>query len=604
MRRKKTRSPKPVAKTLIPATNTPPQINPTVKRRMTPIGLIVMVIVTVVLDIILWQVYINTEDATVATASFWVMVIFTGIMSLQIIYYLIKYGIKLLAWLFKKGLQKPLIVLPIVFVLFIVVLLGIYFFKKAEFTRDQYLLDLIHDQMSSAGYLKSVGDSIVILNKPVLGWGSIKIKEVGTEAQNNLFDISSEVQGTKLEGYYYSTLTWLLEIETGTTDKESWAKVISLPPEFTISLNDQDLEMAIKKSIKTVMDLKEFSELAISKNDKEAMRFIAARLLTQLNWLENLAYSEDAGFFAEGIGISTVHAAESRVIRNCGFLACKKLPNLNKLVRGVWSSAHNYSVGEPSTISTTEAWTGLENGLPDAGIPLGGAGLQIGPDQKTMISPRSEEFYANCRTRGGTIGGTGGVKTRLPTTESGETCWMDGGKCWDFLTYSGGRYKGGENNCEEMGLVPRPNVINIALAEVEVLKDNLSLDNLTGIFTNIISNKWDGEYNAKFSGTACSGFEQNPYFNANTFLASYINHYSQIVVSGNRVQGFETGGYIDESGQTITGITVSESGTSATLRMDLQFSGSDQARTVSGMFYITMSLPGSNIRCSSNISGT
>jgi hypothetical protein len=31
------------------------------------------------------------------------------------------------------------------------------------------------------------------------------------------------------------------------------------------------------------------------------------------------------------------------------------------------------------------------------------------------------------------IGGTGGVKAGLPTTEEGYTCWYENRDCWDFI---------------------------------------------------------------------------------------------------------------------------------------------------------------------------
>ena len=592
-----------------PVTTTPIPV----KQKMTPKSYISMVIFTLVFDIFLWILsrVINDKDST--TIMIFIIVVFTLIMAPGIIYYTIKYSVKLIILILKKGFAKPKVFFPALAGGILIVFLVVFFIRRTEFSRTQYSLDLIQDQISSAAYIKSIGDSIVISNKPVpAGWDSSKIKASAIDSENNLFDIYQSIKGTKIENYYFSALSWLLDIENGTADKTTWKTVSNQPFEFYISLNDQDLNMAIEKSLTSIMNLKEFGELAVLNNDKQAMRTVDARLFVQLNWLENLSYAEDSGFWADGNNIlQTAHAAGIRTTRICpeSYMGCRRLPQIIPLVRGVWQSAHNYTVGEPSAVSTTETWTNLEAVLPDAGVPLGGAGLQVGPDEKRNISPRMEQFYAECKVKGGIVGGSGGVMTRLPTTESGTQCWSDNGNCWDLLTYSGARYKGGGNNCEELGLVPRPNIIDLANTEIVNFQDelqgnldNISLDDFTNFFSNIISNKWDGTYNVKFSGAACSGFQQTKYFNANSYLANYMNTYSQIVVSGNTVQGFQSGGYIGTDGKTTETISVSASGTSSSLRMDLQFAG-EQTQSVTGMFYLSVSIPGSNIKCSAHISG-
>jgi hypothetical protein len=71
-------------------------------------------------------------------------------------------------------------------------------------------------------------------------------------------------------------------------------------------------------------------------------------------------------------------------------------------------------------------------------------------------SPRVQAFINSCEARGSFVGGANQNKGRLPTTELGYHCnYKDGvNNCWDFLTYSGGRYMGGDVGCREKNLVP------------------------------------------------------------------------------------------------------------------------------------------------------
>jgi len=57
---------------------------------------------------------------------------------------------------------------------------------------------------------------------------------------------------------------------------------------------------------------------------------------------------------------------------------------------------------------------------------------------------------------GGIVGGANQDKGRLPTTEAGYHCNYQQGanNCWDYLTYSGGRFMGGDVGCREKNLIP------------------------------------------------------------------------------------------------------------------------------------------------------
>lgn len=110
-------------------------------------------------------------------------------------------------------------------------------------------------------------------------------------------------------------------------------------------------------------------------------------------------------------------------------------------------------------VGTPPSWLTIAGGQAIEGA---NQGVTVGADVLTpRISPRLQIFYNQCQARGGIVGGAGTVKARLPTTESGYTCvykfnspnWGEN-PCWDFLTYSGGRYLGGNTGCPEWNLTP------------------------------------------------------------------------------------------------------------------------------------------------------
>ncbi len=96
----------------------------------------------------------------------------------------------------------------------------------------------------------------------------------------------------------------------------------------------------------------------------------------------------------------------------------------------------------PPPISTTEPTQNLE-----------GTGVTQGDPDTYEVPEDVQAFFDECTAKGGVIGGTGGVKAGLPTTEEGYTCWYENRDCWDFLTYSRERYMGGNPGCPTAGLV-------------------------------------------------------------------------------------------------------------------------------------------------------
>lgn len=127
---------------------------------------------------------------------------------------------------------------------------------------------------------------------------------------------------------------------------------------------------------------------------------------------------------------------------------------------------------------------------------LDGAGITVGESTTNSAghSHSVQAFYDACSTKGGVVGGAGTVKSGLPTTESGYTCEYKGKDsggtavpCWDFLTYSGGRYMGGNKGCEQKNLLP-------PISE-KTIKDK----------TGGVAGRYDADYSHGASSINCSG---------------------------------------------------------------------------------------------------
>lgn len=85
-------------------------------------------------------------------------------------------------------------------------------------------------------------------------------------------------------------------------------------------------------------------------------------------------------------------------------------------------------------------------------------GVTQGDPDEYEVPADVQAFYNECKTKGGVIQGSGGVKADLPTTEEGYTCWYQNRDCWDFLTYSRERYMGGNPGCPTQGLQPQQQI--------------------------------------------------------------------------------------------------------------------------------------------------
>ncbi len=147
-----------------------------------------------------------------------------------------------------------------------------------------------------------------------------------------------------------------------------------------------------------------------------------------------------------------------------------------------------------TAIDFAEGNTSAQNGWNSNWHELEGLGvISIGEPAlpSSGHTPTVQQFYDECQAKGGIVGGSGTVKAGLPTTESGYTCEYKSNTprngeqpCWDFLTFSGGRYLGGNTGCPTENLLPT----------------NFDEQKLKAL-----GSKWDGNYAISGGTVKCAG---------------------------------------------------------------------------------------------------
>ncbi|MBI5071293.1 hypothetical protein HZB93_00100 [Candidatus Falkowbacteria bacterium] len=190
---------------------------------------------------------------------------------------------------------------------------------------------------------------------------------------------------------------------------------------------------------------------------------------------------------------------------------------------GIDASAIGFAKGEKNSGKDWEnGWHNLEG----MGV------IYIGEPSSSGHSPTVQKFYDDCVAKGGTVGGAGLAKSRLPTAEFGYTCDYKIGnnntQCWDFLTYSGGRYMGGESGCTEKNLLP-------STAELQAEGE--------------AGGQWDGHYTGTLTGNCVTTVPGRPTYSDtfgldftvinNVTFDSTVNTYVAIDDSGAAIESFQ-----------------------------------------------------------------
>lgn len=454
--------------------------------------------------------------------------------------------------------------------LVLVIIGGVKLYKRTEYWRSKDDLILLQEFLARGVFAKSVGDSIVSDQLYPEGW---TFEDASKEATAITTEID-KIEVTSMFGSYSVSInSWLDDIASAVAGEQDWYALPDFPGVFDITLDDREMKDALKNSVELITGLKESGDDAILRKDRDAMRYIAARLAVQQQWLDNLEYAHHPGLLTFSSSVYADSKLKTAVPRNpcIGEAGNMCLRDVRRIIPGVYRSALGYSVGDPvAEQSWTDSWDEASPGLEEAGYPVGGVGLHQGEPDQPAVSDRLQDFYDECKAKGGTINSSG-VKERLPTTESGYTCkYGDNEGCWDFLTYSYRRFMGGNRGCPEQGLVPevKPSLIDSILDPIRDLNPFNGGDS---------KYKWDGTYTVSTTGGSCNV----PYVNYTT-----LSPYSyEVVVKHNQIV---TAGYdnipIDENGRASINFSVTESGITVNYTDTMVFS---ENGTVSGSFHVS-----------------
>lgn len=282
---------------------------------------------------------------------------------------------------------------------------------------------------------------------------------VKTQASKDA-EILGQIQlSGSLEEYQATVTGWAGKVRDDAQSKSTWKKHPALPDALKQPLSENAIARYWQDAIDKIAATKEFGDWAIAKGDKETMRNISGILAAENFFLANSSFATAKADSNLISFFSTAQAKGGFVFPRghcdpgpCGGKLRRKLPP-------IYSAARGYTVSQPDAAAQWQTnWSDLLSDFKISdGSNTGGAGLTQGQTQNN-VSPMEQAFTDECHAKGGTVGGTGGVKTRLPTTLSaGFNCNYPSGdhSCWDYLTTSGERYMGGENGCPELNLVPQ-----------------------------------------------------------------------------------------------------------------------------------------------------
>lgn len=354
------------------------------------------------------------------------------------------------------------------------------FFKASNY--QDLAKDITFIQQSAAEIFaaESAGDELLATENATVGSATFT-NAVNDKIANSITNLDNLNLSKKDALYDYKSAVkeWATEI-LAARDQKSWESLFDEPRPFSINLTNDGAQQAFKASIAEIENLKEFGDAAIMKNDKETMRYISAKLLVQQHWLKGIESSNQSFFKLAGFSVISNDVTNSVIARvYAGFFpnhpkrtwplvrrnVCSKgtcitdfvktLDPVVKFAANAKSSAYKYGPG--SAREWQDAWKLAKPMIQGAGgqaLPCFGC-VTEGQKNEAKYPPSVQGFFDECTQSGGSSGG--GVKERLPTTESGYTCnYKSGGNvCWNFLTYSGGRYKGGNPGCPEQNLVPK-----------------------------------------------------------------------------------------------------------------------------------------------------
>ena len=464
--------------------------------------------------------------------------------------------------------------------------------------------DTFQDSFADVLTAKYLGDDIVA------GKTSTDFKIVKEMTQKAVDTMAlSKLSGAN-QSYSDAVVDWAGKINKAAASKNSWKNLPDVPT-VKIATNGPDVDTYYEESLNRVATNKDFGDWAVAKGDKDAMRQIAGQIEAEAAWQSMLTDSVvtydpglvDTAYAKSSTGIGVTASFRSGGCR--GIKAChsKTAP----IIRNLSSAARNYSAGDgDARTAWNDGWVQMTNVIDIAGnnyVVMSGV-VKFGPPDTTKPSPMEQAFADQCTAKGGTIGGTGGVYDRLPTTNtSGWACHYPSGssQCWDILTYAGRNLMGGDAACPEKNLQPKASEPATTTTPTTTTKSSSSGKTTTKTTTTTTTpsaNQWDGNYAITYSVQHCENnlpdASQQAIFNST--LTSALNGSDSLRVSGGKTQNNDgTTSTISSDGDAAWTASISGVGASFTYH----FSGS----RVSGSVVVSESISGMSVSCTETISG-
>jgi len=477
----------------------------------------------------------------------------------------------------RKTLKVAAVILGAVFITAVVPAVSYIFLARNKVT-DSF--STFQKSFGDVIYAKYLGDDIIA------GKANANLNTVKATTQTAMDSMAKVKDDDK---YYNAVYDWAEKINKAAANRVWW-NLPDLPSGIGEVISKDLAESYYQASLNHVAVLKDYGDWAIAKGDKDAMRQVAAELKAEEVWQNNLSdqltFDYDRQALAATSSIKTPKANLPR--GGCkGVVGCRK--QTSPLIKNLSQAARNYSVGTPDS---AKEWKGgwdemLKVITIENGYNLEGMGVIQNGEVKQQTSPMEQAFNDDCKAKGGTTGGTGGVKDRLPTTLTAGTLncdYKDSGRtCWDVMTRTGQRFMGGENGCTEQNLLPKPAPVPEPPTPVEPTAS------------------WDGTYHVAYSTMTCNTNVSTGY--SQMFNSAGFN--DTIVVSGNRVRNFDgSTSQIDSAGNATYVSTTSYSMASLRYTTTYHLSGSGISGRITMVVGASYGGASSSVNCSETFSGS
>uniref|UniRef100_A0A7C4M2X5 Uncharacterized protein n=1 Tax=candidate division CPR3 bacterium TaxID=2268181 RepID=A0A7C4M2X5_UNCC3 len=393
-----------------------------------------------------------------------------GILLLVVFGVLVSLVVQLIIGIIRNGFKSVIKLAISIGIIIIITIIMWFVYQNHSYSQLTKKVSFIQDKVSEISAAKLLGDSLML--DGAIRTDGVTIQNINNAAASEKERLNSITYPSILKDYVDKVGDWADKIAIA-KDYNSWKALSDEPEKFEILIEDSWVRGLLGKSIDDLAVIRDNGKNVIQKKDRGALRFVTARLTTIDHFLTSLETYQtvaSSGMVAPAFAKSSSGAIIKNRGRVCYFngksIAC--LPEVRDSARAAKDIARKlYTFVSPERYTAPDTTPSLTNwdqsfepigySLDEANMQyLGGIGLHEGEKTDPELPLRVQTFYNSCKSRGGSIPATS-VKERLPTTEGGYNCKI--GSCWEFLTYSGKFYSGGNLGCPEQGLTPRVPVI-------------------------------------------------------------------------------------------------------------------------------------------------